>query len=134
MDRSTALTPRQKQKRPSGRWALIVLVLCLVLMVGAIALPSLNNVNRSWVECEVTNAYAQRGDNHSAQAWTVSLETADCGVLSYGAGVNRDNVDEIADSFEPGEYKFMMGLVSKLAAAGYIPNTNASVEDYRPSQ
>ena len=125
---------RQKQKRPSGRWAVVVLVLCLVVVVGAVALPSLNNFNQRWVQCEVTDAHAQRGDNHSVQAWTVNLETADCGVVSYGAGIRRDNVDEIAASFEPGDYEFKMGWLSKMAANGYIPNTNASAEDYRRAQ
>lgn len=134
MGRSKTSTSRQKKKLPSGRWAWVVLTLCLVVVVGAIAFPSLNNINQSWVQCEVTDAYTQRGDNHSAQAWTVNLETVDCGVVSYGAGVNRDNVDEIATLFEPGKYEFMMGLVSKLAANGYIPNTNASAEDYRQLQ
>lgn len=82
-------------------------------MLVAFVLPSLNNLNLRWVQCEVTGAYAQRSDNHRVHPWRVNLETRDCGVVSYRAGITSDNAGDVASAFEPGRYKFELGLVSQ---------------------
>ena len=107
---------------------------CVLLMALAFALPSLNNLNQSWMQCEVIRAYAQRGDNNSVYPWRVNLETPDCGVVSYHPSLQREEVERVAASFEPGRYEFKMGMIAKLAAKGYIPNTNATAEDYRRAE
>ncbi|GAA3590306.1 hypothetical protein GCM10022198_12760 [Klugiella xanthotipulae] len=62
---------------------------------------------------------------------TVTVETRDCREISISWGVTRENMQRIADSFEPGAtYEFKMKWVSIQAARGF-PFVEPSAEKFR---
>ena len=57
-------------------------------------------------------------DNTSMQPWKVQIRTTDCQDVIYSEGVTEDNVEQIADSMEPGTYELKMSWVSRRLADG----------------
>ena len=108
-------------------------LVCLFVLV-MLAAPLLDSVGQRWVECQVVDSNAEHGDQNATSAWVVVLDTDDCGRLLYSTGVDQENAEQKAASFEPGTYEFKLGLASQLAAKGFVPGTNPSFEEYRPVQ
>ena len=120
--------------RRKRRLRRIVAIGIVLLVLGMFAVVNLDVVGHRWVQCQVVESNAEQGDMNSASAFVVVLETKDCGRVLYDEGVNRDNVEDKAAEFEPGQYEMKMGLTSQWAAEGIIPGINPSFEEYRPAQ
>lgn len=118
----------QRRKR---RLRLFVAGASVLLFIVVLVVTTLDSVGHRWVQCEVVAANGQQGDQNSASAWVVVIDTQDCGRLLYVEGVNRDNVHQRALDFQPGQYEMKMGLSSQLASEGIIPGLNPSFEEYR---
>ena len=123
--------PGDDPKRRQRRISRLVAGAFVLLFVVMLRVTTLDSVGHSWVPCQVMRADGQRGDQNSASAWVVVIDTHDCGRLVYVDGVNRDNVDQQARGFAPGQYEMKMGLSSQLAARGLIPGLNPSFVEYR---
>lgn len=125
---------RSETSGPSRRrsvWIKVVLGLCVLVTVFAIAFPKLDSLNQAWVQCQVTDAQPQRGDNYSTVPWYVKIQTSDCGVVAYESGTTQDNVEDIAASIEPGVYEFKFGFISQQASQGRFFDNAAIAKDYR---
>lgn len=125
-----ATDPDRRKRRIRG----VVAVGIVLLFLGMFTVVNLDAVGHRWVQCQVVDSNAEQGDQYSASAWVVVLETQDCGRMLYVEGVRRDNVEEKAADFEPGQYEMKMGLTSQWAADGLLPGFNSSFEEYRQLQ
>lgn len=123
--------PGDDPKRRQRRTRRLVAGAFVLLFIVMLSVTTLDSVGHSWVQCQVVRAEGQQGDQNSASAWVVVIDTQDCGRLVYVEGVNRDNVDQQAQGFAPGQYEMKMGLSSQLAARGLIPGLNPSFVEYR---
>lgn len=122
--------PERRKRRIRG----VVLGLVCLLALVMLSVPVLDSVGHRWVQCEVTEASGQQGDQNAVSAWVVVIDTHECGRLVYSADVNQGNVEERAAEFSTGSYEFKMGLTSQLAAQGLVPGMNPSFDEYRPVQ
>ena len=52
------------------------------------------------------------------QPWKVQIRATDCQDVIYSEGVTEENVEQIADSMEPGTYELKMSWVSRRLADG----------------
>lgn len=113
-------------------WA-IVGVLILVVFPLFIWSLMFDSVDQEWVSCEVTDATSSKGNRFNSSDWIVAIETTDCGRITYTEGISEGNVEDVASSFDPGEYEFKFGITSRLAADGWIPFVQANAHEYRPA-
>ncbi|MGO1511256.1 MAG: hypothetical protein ACTHXO_11295 [Actinomycetaceae bacterium] len=121
--------PRTFRSFPlAQRIVAVAICVCVLLMVAA---GVLGGMDEEWVPCEVVGAKGRQGDQYSASAFVVEIATVDCGTMIYSDGVSRDNHDDVAASFEPGHYEMRMGILSRLAARGWVPGLAASFEEFR---
>lgn len=126
---SQSETSRSSHRRPV--WSIVVLGLCVLMTVFGIAFRKLDSLNQTWVQCQVTEAQPQRGDNYSTVPWYLKIQTSDCGVVAYETGIQQDNVEEISVSIEPGTYEFKFGFISQQAAQGRFFDNAAIVKTFR---
>ena len=122
---------RSRHKRPGKRIWGVIATLLIVAFPLAILFVVLESTNQQWVRCNVTHTEGIQGTRFNASPWSVAIETADCGRLTYVQGVSETNVEKIAASFEPGRYEFKLGLTSRLATEGWIPFLRPAVQEYR---
>lgn len=108
-----------------------VLGVLLLFAIFVLSLPWLDSHDRQWVSCDVHEAKATRGSNNSSHPWFVKIETEQCGTIFYTETVDRERVEGIAASFEPEEYEFLMGWVSRLNVDAYVPFFETSAVEYR---
>lgn len=129
------MKPRRRHNAPSRRQPAVTLAVlfgCLLIMTWAVISPLRDAQDLTWVECNVVDAKAQRGDNHSSVPWYVAVETTDCGTVVYQVGTNQDNVEGVAAFFESGPYEFKFGAVSQRIAEGRTLLDNAAdAKDFR---
>lgn len=97
---------------------MIVFLVCLLIGTWAVTGSWRDAQDLTWVRCEVIGAESQQGGRHASVPWYVRIDTQDCGIIAYRVGTNRDNVEGLAATFEPGPYEFKFGRVSQRAAAG----------------
>lgn len=121
-----------RKRRREGVRALIIVGLGIALVAALLAFPWFNTLDQRWVSCEVAEAKPFRGDNTSMQPWKVQIETTDCRDVIYSEGVTEENVQQIADSIEPGKYELKLSWVSRMLADGWLPTMAPSAADYRP--
>ena len=123
--------------RYSRRQTVLAFILfgIVVLIFGfGLSYSWLDTLRQDWFRCEVVDAEPQRGSNLSPVAVFVSIETTDCGSVAFQQGTTEENVEEIASSFEPGEYEFKFGMMSQFELwavdkwYGRAPNA----KDFRP--
>lgn len=97
---------------------MVVFLVCLLIGTWAVTGSWRDAQDLTWVRCEVIGAESQQGGRYASVPWYVRIETQDCGTVAYKVGTNRDNVERLAATFEPGSYEFKFGRVSQRAAAG----------------
>ena len=131
-ERDSSQEPKETRKERRGKriWGIVAVLLVVAFPLG-IVLAVLESSNEQWVRCDVTHAESVEGTRFNASPWIVAIETTDCGRMTYTQGVSEENVDEIAQSFDPGAYEFKLGLTSRLAANGWIPFLRPSAKEYR---
>lgn len=112
--------------------ATVVMLGILVFLSGVVAGPWLDAHDQRWVQCEVTDATAERGGRYATTPWYVVAETSDCGTVSYRIGTNRDNVEALAETFEPGPYEFKFGKLSQWEVEDRtLLDLSADAKDFR---
>lgn len=121
-------------QRASKVFRVILVVLLLVVFPLVVLLAVFEAQDRQWVTCEVLEAESSQGNRFNSADWIVAIETSDCGRITYIEGVTEGNVEDIAASFDSGEYEFKLGLASRLAADDWIPVLQPSAVDYRSTQ
>jgi len=129
-DSSGALKNTGNERRGKRIWGIIAVLLVVAFPLG-IVFAVLESSNQQWVRCNVTHAESVEGTRFNASPWIVAIETTDCGRMTYTKGVSEDNVQEIAQAFEPGAYEFKLGFTSRLAADGWVPFLRPSAQEYR---
>ena len=129
------MTSRRRNKAPTRRQTIVTLLVlygCLLVAIWAVTGPWRDAQDLTWVKCQVVDAKVQRGDNHSSVPWYVAVDTTDCGVVVYQVGTNEDNVEGVAELFEPGPYEFKFGAVSQRIAEGRtFLDDAADAKDFR---
>lgn len=124
-------TAARKRTRDGIR-ALLMLGVGAGLVAVFFAFPWFDTLDQRWVSCEVVEARPFQGDNTSMQPWKVQIETTDCRDVIYSEGVTEENVQQIAESLEPGTYELKLSWVSRRLADGWLPTMAPSAKDYRP--
>lgn len=85
--------------------------------------PLLNRIDVQTVRCEIVSAEPRTssgGSRGSASTAGVLIETG-CGSFLVSRGVNFDNREEVAATFEPGsEYDFEMGWYSRVVSRNIL--------------
>lgn len=120
-----------RKRRRDGLVGLVILVGGLVLVAGLFAFPWFDTLGQRWVSCDVVEARPFQGDNTSPQPWKLQLQTTNCQDVIYSDGVTEDNVEQLADSIDPGPYEIKMGWVSQRLADGWLPTLAPTAQEYR---
>lgn len=121
--------PKSKLGRVIFGWFLVVVFGWMAILMSLIALDWTDD---QWVTCQVLDAEATKGNRFSSTVWRITIETTDCGNIIYRQALSDENVEFLADSFEPGAYEFKLGFTSQLAADGWVPTLAPSTSNYRP--
>lgn len=122
----------QPVTRRSKIIAVVILGVGVVMMAIALSFPWLDSLDQRWTRCEVIEAVPFQGDNTSSQPWKVQLRTTDCQDIIYSHGVTEGNVQQIANSIDPGAYEIKLSWVSRRLADGWLPTLAPSTEEFRP--
>ena len=135
MERIGIADVSRSKRSPTRKESIIGTVVvfgALLFLSWLVAGPWLEAHDQQWVRCNVTGAKAQRGDNHATTPFYVVVETSDCGAVTYRIGTNRDNVEAVAEIFEPGPYEFKFGTYSQWSAEGRtLLDPVADAKDFR---
>ena len=131
------MSARYRSGWPKSKLGRVSLAVCLIVVLGwfmiLMSLMALNGFSQPrWVTCQVTDAEATKGNRFSPTVWLIAIETTDCGTIVYRQALTDENVEFLADSFEPGGYEFKFRLSSQLAADGWVPMLQPSTNNYRP--
>lgn len=112
----------------SKRLWIVVGIVALVAFPIMLALPWLNSLGQQWVTCDVTDASPSKGTRFSPSLWRVLIETRDCGPILYTQGVTEDNVEDLAESIEPGPQDLRLSWLSRQATNEWNPMTPTAQE------
>ncbi len=104
-------------RRPARAYVYLAILLAMFGVFSILFSPLLDRMDVQTVRCEVVSAEPKTnsgGSRGSASTASVLVETS-CGPINVSRGVNFDNRDEVAASFEPGsEYDFDIGWYSRV--------------------
>ncbi|HEY4577643.1 MAG TPA: hypothetical protein VIG67_07310 [Yaniella sp.] len=115
-----------------GLFIFVLLWLAALLPLGCVSIGAGNPLDLRWATCHITDATAEH-TNDDEHPWRIVIESEDCPTLIYTDGLNADNVDALAGTFERAPYEVRVHESAIDVDGGIRYAKELNIHSYRPA-